>query len=103
MEYYKNAYVGLVWLSYIFIGAGLLGVSTFAPHYFSFVQTAIQLYVAMYLLYIRTRSKDAFDKRVLMDSAILLFLTSALAGYLRTKVSLTGHLSHGLSFTRPSS
>ncbi len=103
MEYYKNAYVGLVWTSYVFIGAGLLGVSAFAPHYFHFVQTAIQLYIAAYLLYIRARSKDAFDKRVLMDSALLLFLTSALAGYLRTKVSLTGHLPQGLPFTGSSS
>lgn len=103
MEYHKNAYIGLVWVSYIFIGAGLLGVSALAPHYFSFVQTAIQLYVAAYLLYIRVRSKDAFDRRVLLDSAILLFVTSALAGYLRMKVSQSGYLPHGLTLPGPSS
>ena len=87
MEYYKITYYAMVGMSYLLVLASFFGVWKYAPKYTSILSLGIQLYVAVYLVYISFKTKDSFDKRVLRESALLIFLSSALAEYLRPKVT----------------
>ena len=98
MEYYKITYYAMVGMSYLLMFASFFGVWKFAPEYTSILSLGIQLYVAAYLVYISFKTKDSFDKRVLRESALLIFLSSALAEYLRLKVNALIPL-HSLSLS----
>lgn len=92
MEFHKKIYIGTVWLSYLLLIASWIGISAYAPKYLVIVESMLQLYVAIFLIFrfnplSKNKSFSSFDRRIVFSSALFLFLTSSLGIFLKGKTS----------------
>ena len=88
MEWYKQFYTYLIYLSYILEILLYFGIIQFGPVYMEKIMTIIKLYISGYLIY---KLNPVFNKKIVFDEfeinlifscAIYLFLSTSFAGYL---------------------
>lgn len=88
MEWYKQFYTYLIYLSYILEIMLYFGIIQFGPVYMEKIMTIIKLYISGYLMYKLNpfSSKkvvfDEFERNLVFSCAIYLFLSTSLAGSL---------------------
>ena len=88
MEWYKQFYTYLIYLSYILEILLYFGIIQFGPTYMEHLMTIIKLYISGYLMYKLNpfSSKkvvfDEFERNLVFSCTIYLFLSTSLAGSL---------------------
>ena len=95
-----------LYASYVLFFAALFGVWSYAPQYLGTLESVLQLYVAG-ILVLRfnplwgKKSFDAFDRRIVFSSALLLLASSSLTSYLKSRAgdlwNRTTRLARGAS------
>ena len=89
MEWYKQFYTYLIYLSYLLEILLYFGIFQFGPTYMEYLMTIIKLYISGYLMYKLNpfSSKkvvfDEFERNLIFSCAIYLFLSTSLAGWLK--------------------
>ena len=103
MEAHKQLYMLALYASYFLMGLAVLGVSSWAPTYLSMVETALQVYVALFLLvrfnpWTGVATFDAFDRKIVFSSALFLLVSGAVGAYVTPKaISVVKHYSPALA------
>ena len=92
MEWHKHLYMFGLYASYALFFAALFGVWSYAPQYLDALESALQLYVAGFLVvrfnpFWGKKSFDSFDRRIVFSSALFLLASSSLTSYIKTKAT----------------
>lgn len=87
-SWHKTAFIYGLYASYGILALAAMGAAFIKPDYVSTIESALQIYVALFLI-LRfnpiTRDKvkfDAFDARVSFSAGVFLFISTALFGLL---------------------
>ena len=87
-SWHKTAFVYGLYASYVVLALAAMGAAFVKPDYISTIESALQIYVALFLILrfnpiTRDRVKfDAFDARVSFSAGVFLFISTALFGIL---------------------
>ena len=102
-SWHRTVFVYGLYASYAVLALAAMGAAFVKPDYISTIESALQIYVALFLI-LRfnplTRDKvkfDAFDARVSFSAGVFLFISTALFGVLSRVLKRLNPINHASS------